>query len=271
MLGDVAIVQIGVRGLDRQLAAVRHGVARVDGEIEDRVLELVGIGVDAPQAGRSTVSMRIVSPSVRCSSSDMPDTSLLASTGSGASGCWRAKASSRWVSDAARRAPSCAPVRYCSIAVTPRARRRSGEIEIAEHDRQHVVEVVRDAAGQLADRLHLLRLPQRFLGLLALGHFVDQLVGAVRNHLLERAGQAAQVVDRLVALAFALGEIAGGRRDGAPDLVDFGNRQRARRDRLAASELRGFAPPAYASSGRACPDQVGDQKRDERSTQHRAP
>ena len=35
----------------------------------------------------------------------MPATSLLGSTGSGASGCWREKARSRWVSAAARFAP----------------------------------------------------------------------------------------------------------------------------------------------------------------------
>ena len=35
------------------------------------------------------------------------------------------------------------------------------------HDREQIVEVVRDAAGQLADGLHLLRLAQRLLGLLA--------------------------------------------------------------------------------------------------------
>ena len=36
---------------------------------------------------------------------------------------------------------------------------------MAEHDREEVVEVVRDAAGQLADRFHLLRLPVLLLEL----------------------------------------------------------------------------------------------------------
>ncbi len=36
-------------------------------------------------------------------------------------------------------------------------------VEPAEHQRQHVVEVVRDAAGELAERLHLLRLSQLLL------------------------------------------------------------------------------------------------------------
>jgi len=36
-------------------------------------------------------------------------------------------------------------------------------------DRQQIVEIVRDAAGELADRLHLLRLTQGFFGLAPLG------------------------------------------------------------------------------------------------------
>ena len=34
------------------MAAVRHGVARIDGEIEQGILELVGIGESLPQAAR---------------------------------------------------------------------------------------------------------------------------------------------------------------------------------------------------------------------------
>ena len=40
-------------------------------------------------------------------------------------------------------------------------------VEAAEDDGEQIVEVVRDAAGELADRFHLLRLPEQFLGLLA--------------------------------------------------------------------------------------------------------
>ncbi len=36
-------------GLDRERAAVRHGVARVDREVEQRVLELVGVAERRPQ------------------------------------------------------------------------------------------------------------------------------------------------------------------------------------------------------------------------------
>ncbi|PAV93239.1 hypothetical protein WR25_13223 [Diploscapter pachys] len=40
------------------------------------------------------------------------------------------------------------------------------EIETAQDRGQQIVEIVRDAAGQLADRLHLLALPQRLFGAL---------------------------------------------------------------------------------------------------------
>ncbi len=47
-------------------------------------------------------------------------------------------------------------------------------------DGEQIVEVVRDTAGELADRLHLLRLPQRFLAAAALGD-VDQLRHRARD------------------------------------------------------------------------------------------
>ena len=43
------------------------------------------------------------------------------------------------------------------------------EVGRGADDGQQIVEIVRDAAGQLADRFHLLRLAQRFLGLAPLG------------------------------------------------------------------------------------------------------
>jgi hypothetical protein len=50
------------------------------------------------------------------------------------------------------------------------------QLEISRHDGQQIVEVMRDPAGQLPHRLHLLRLHQRGLRALALGDFAHQLV-----------------------------------------------------------------------------------------------
>ena len=48
------------------------------------------------------------------------------------------------------------------------------EFDIGDNHRQNVVEVVSDAAGELADRLHLLRLAQLLLHLLAAGEVADE-------------------------------------------------------------------------------------------------
>ena len=48
------------------------------------------------------------------------------------------------------------------------------QLRIAEDDRQEVVEVMGDAAGELADRFHLLRVAQLLLGGLALAGVADR-------------------------------------------------------------------------------------------------
>ena len=59
-----------------------------------------------------------------------------------------------------------------------RQRRRFGDaaleqLQVADHDAEQIVEVVRDAAGELADRFHLLRLQQPRFEALLLGEIVD--------------------------------------------------------------------------------------------------
>ena len=56
------------------------------------------------------------------------------------------------------------------MSVAPR------QLEISYHDSEQVVEVVRDAAGELADGLHLLRLAQRVLGNVALARRLTRLL-----------------------------------------------------------------------------------------------
>ena len=94
------------------------------------------------------------------------------STGLGSRGCWREKASSRCVSDSARLAPR--------IALSAERRSRPAvravfaqvtleRFEISDDDGEKIIEVVSDAAGQLADPFHLLCLEQPFFGGAALG------------------------------------------------------------------------------------------------------
>ena len=51
------------------------------------------------------------------------------------------------------------------------------QVEIADHDRQQVIEVVRQAAGQLADRLHALRMLELPARRLAIRHVLDDADG----------------------------------------------------------------------------------------------
>ncbi|MNT09369.1 hypothetical protein D3C72_1441500 [compost metagenome] len=47
----------------------------------------------------------------------------------------------------------------------------SGQFQAADNHRQQVVEIMRQAAGELADRLHFLAVQQRFFQRFALGAF----------------------------------------------------------------------------------------------------
>ena len=74
---------------------------------------------------------------------------------------------------------------------------------------------MRDAAGELADRLHLLRLAQLLLRLFARGDFLHQIGGALLDALLQRCGQfrqrgalGGQLLQQVLALDF--GSLARG-------------------------------------------------------------
>ena len=147
---------------DRQPAAVGHRVARIDGQIEQRELDLVG---DRPAPSGRFSGSSIVS------SICGPDRAL-EQIGHAAHQLGQA----RWARPAGpggarrRAAAGSAPRRArppCNAPSISRgwSRRRRGSclrrsVEIAEHRHQQIVEIVRDAAGELADHLHLLRLAQ---------------------------------------------------------------------------------------------------------------
>ena len=99
---------------------------------------------------------------MRRSKSSMPATELPISTDRGSRCCLRAKASSRWTSATPRSAACKAPCSSGSLADSCRSADRQNQV--ADHDRQQIVEIVRDPSGQLTDGLELLRLAQRRLG-----------------------------------------------------------------------------------------------------------
>ena len=90
-------------------------------------------------------------------------TTLFRSSTAAASTCWRLKASSCRVS-AARALGGLLDLLDDRARSGSSARARSSEqLAVAEDDGEQVVEVVRDAAGEPADRLHLLRLAELLL------------------------------------------------------------------------------------------------------------
>jgi hypothetical protein len=66
------------------------------------------------------------------------------------------------------------------------------QVEIAHHRHQQVVEVMRDAAGELADGLHLLGLAQLLLRFLAGRYFLHQIGGALLDPLFQGGRQLRQ-------------------------------------------------------------------------------
>ena len=82
-----------------------------------------------------------------------------------------------------------------------------GKVDPADHDRQHIIEIMRDSARQLADGFHLLDLAQLGFGRLAFDRF--GLEGFVGGPQLSRSvGDG--MFQREAALIFALGLPAGG-------------------------------------------------------------
>ena len=101
----------------------------------------------------------------------------------GCRSCRRAKASSRCTSVAARLvAWSAFSTRRCERESSPEPAPQ--QVEIAHDGRQQIVEVVRDAAGELADGLQLLRFVKLGQRLLALA----RPVGDEPLQLFDRAG-----------------------------------------------------------------------------------
>ena len=135
--------------------------------LRTRVFELIGVGQGRPHVlAQRDLKLDSARPALRRSRSSMPSIRRLTSTGRGSSGWRRANASSRWVRR--RRAIGGGQGRIhepLDILISAGLDPPLHDVHRADDAGQQIVEVVRDAAGQLADRLHLLRLAQRLLGL----------------------------------------------------------------------------------------------------------
>ena len=143
----------------------------------------------------------------------MPATSLLGSIGLGSSG-WRREKASRRCGQRGR--PLGARAGHVAKPLQPL---RSGRpatrwqlaahaVEAADDHGQQVVEVVGDAAGELADRLHLLRLPQLLLRLQPLRDLGSDPFLQLVIELGDQRGRFAGGVTRLQQLLFVTAAVA---------------------------------------------------------------
>ena len=66
-------------------------------------------------------------------------------------------------------------------------------VEAADDDGEQIVEVVSDTAGELADRLHLLRLAQKLLGLAAGLVLGFEFTRAVAHGIFQRLGESPEL------------------------------------------------------------------------------
>ena len=153
---------------ERERPAPRHRVARVDAEVGDHLLELARIGDDVAQR---RVEMQL---KLDVLADEPPEHAAhlvhdrVEIHDRGCSTCFRLNASSWRTSPAARwaaRPISCRSSRRGSARRSP----DDQELGVAQDGRQQVVEVVGDAARELTDRLHLLRLPELVLEALPVG------------------------------------------------------------------------------------------------------
>ena len=194
-----ALVEPAVGGLDRDPAALRHRVACVDAEVQDRVFELVGIDHRGPYARRADHLQRDAGADGALDEiaeiGDQP-------VDVGRLGIERLAARKGEQPVGQRcRAPRRAERRggvAIEVADTPLRDAHLHHLDRARDAGEHVVEIVRQAAGELADRLHLLRLPQMRFG-------DHQRVRALLDLLFEAGGERAQ----FLLDAATLGRVAG--------------------------------------------------------------
>jgi hypothetical protein len=173
----VGFVQLGVAHLDGELAALGHGVAGVDRQVEQHLLDVAGVGLDRPQlrvghgdqldvladdAAEHPVHVRHHGPQVE----DLRLHDGLAAEGQELAGQGRGPV------PGGGHLPD-----QLAAGVTGREAAQQ-QFAVAVDDGEEVVEVVGDAAGQPADRLHLLRLAELLFELVALADVHEGQHGA---------------------------------------------------------------------------------------------
>jgi hypothetical protein len=169
-VGDLdADVQIIALHADAHLAFAPQRVARVDGEIEDGIVELVLVRVDGASFvldrdhQRMSATDDIAQERLECAHG-VAHVEFLRIDRLLAGERQHAARDAGGLFGRGARVPQGAR----QLAVLRNRRRALDTIEVHRYDRQKIVEIMRDATCQLAEGLHLLRLAQHFLGARAL-------------------------------------------------------------------------------------------------------
>ena len=198
----------GVAGADRDRSAARHRVARIEREVQHRELELAGVELHRPQVG-AEVHVDLQVAAQRASQHLAHAAQMLAQVERGRIHRLPARERQQMARqvgaalDGAAHAVERGPARGGVAAQLDQA-------DAVEDHLQQVVEVVRHAAGELAQRLQLLRVPQGVLGLAQPRLLVEPL-GDVGHELIgadDGAVAAAQGVEPDLVGAVLAGRVA---------------------------------------------------------------
>ena len=176
----IAFVHGDVVGRDREAAAAAHGIARIDREVEQRQLELAVIDGDGPRAGRDAKCDRYITTQARLQDAlygRQPlteiDHHLLM------------RLPARKGQKLAREGGAAANGNVDGLEGAEQAcvgtHKAAQALGVAAHHHQEIVEVMRHAAGQLAEGLQPLRLLERSLGGLAALQLLLPVLGATQG------------------------------------------------------------------------------------------
>ena len=146
-----------VGGADLELAAVGHRVARVDGKVHDHLLELIEVGLDRPDvAPVGHLELDRLAEEAREEHRDVGE--RLVEIDDGGPQRLPPRERQQLADETGRAIGVLLDVHDVLEGRVGRPVRGQEQVGEADDRGQHVVEVVRDAAGELADRLHLLAL-----------------------------------------------------------------------------------------------------------------
>jgi hypothetical protein len=168
-----AVLDLGVRELDRQHPAGGHRVAGVHDQVDDDLLELAGVRLDRPEVRRrDAAKLDVLADQSREHLLELGD-----ELGEVEHARLEHLAAAEGEEMAREVGGALADPADLLGLVTPRVVRvETGdeELGVAAERRQEVVEVVRDAPGQAPDGVELLRVEQLLLERLPFGDVLDE-------------------------------------------------------------------------------------------------